>query len=106
MVCFSEIPAWYKSALFNELYYLCDGGTVWLDPRDKGKGNSRDTDKMHAHIKEYSKFAYLEGNDFVSRVLCDTIAFLSIIVHTFTTLAKDVYDIILSHLVWINDENF
>ncbi|VDL90777.1 unnamed protein product [Schistocephalus solidus] len=28
----SNLPDWYKSALFNELYYLSDGGTVWLDP--------------------------------------------------------------------------
>ncbi|CAH8559416.1 unnamed protein product [Heterobilharzia americana] len=27
-----SLPDWYKSALFNELYYLCDGGSVWLDP--------------------------------------------------------------------------
>ncbi|KAH8871048.1 Non-lysosomal glucosylceramidase [Schistosoma japonicum] len=27
-----SLPDWYKSALFNELYYLSDGGTVWLDP--------------------------------------------------------------------------
>ena len=24
-------PDWYKGALFNELYYLVDGGTVWTD---------------------------------------------------------------------------
>ena len=24
------LPDWYKSALFNELYYVADGGTVWL----------------------------------------------------------------------------
>ena len=28
----SAYPDWYKSALFNELYYVSDGGTVWLDP--------------------------------------------------------------------------
>ncbi|KAL5970038.1 Non-lysosomal glucosylceramidase, partial [Taenia solium] len=28
----SHFPTWYKSALFNELYYISDGGTVWLDP--------------------------------------------------------------------------
>ncbi|EUB58430.1 Non-lysosomal glucosylceramidase [Echinococcus granulosus] len=28
----SRFPTWYKSALFNELYYIADGGTVWLDP--------------------------------------------------------------------------
>lgn len=25
-----ELPDWYKSAIFNELYYVSDGGTVWL----------------------------------------------------------------------------
>ena len=29
---FSNLPDWYKSALFNELYFISDGGTVWLDP--------------------------------------------------------------------------
>jgi non-lysosomal glucosylceramidase len=24
-------PDWYKGALFNELYYLVDGGTIWTD---------------------------------------------------------------------------
>ncbi|HET9456784.1 MAG TPA: non-lysosomal glucosylceramidase [Candidatus Limnocylindrales bacterium] len=24
-------PEWYRAALFNELYYLVDGGTVWTD---------------------------------------------------------------------------
>jgi len=27
----SARPDWYKSALFNELYYLVDGGTIWTD---------------------------------------------------------------------------
>jgi non-lysosomal glucosylceramidase len=27
----SARPDWYKGALFNELYYLVDGGTVWTD---------------------------------------------------------------------------
>jgi len=27
-------PNWYKAALFNELYFLVDGGTVWGDPAD------------------------------------------------------------------------
>ncbi|CAL8080164.1 unnamed protein product [Calicophoron daubneyi] len=27
-----SLPNWYKSALFNELYYLTDGGTIWVDP--------------------------------------------------------------------------
>ncbi len=26
-----RLPDWYKSALFNELYVLVDGGTLWID---------------------------------------------------------------------------
>jgi non-lysosomal glucosylceramidase len=26
-----SLPAWYRAALFNELYYLVDGGTFWED---------------------------------------------------------------------------
>ncbi|KAM7541011.1 hypothetical protein Aperf_G00000026473 [Anoplocephala perfoliata] len=32
----SSLPNWYKSAIFNELYYISDGGTVWLDPLPDG----------------------------------------------------------------------
>uniref|UniRef100_H2YFL4 Glucosylceramidase n=1 Tax=Ciona savignyi TaxID=51511 RepID=H2YFL4_CIOSA len=41
-----QLPDWYKSALFNELYYITDGGTVWLE------------------VDEYGKFAYLEGQEY------------------------------------------
>lgn len=29
-------PAWYRSALFNELYILADGGSFWGHPADSG----------------------------------------------------------------------
>lgn len=34
---FRSLPDWYKSALFNELYYISDGGTIWtlLDSNEK-----------------------------------------------------------------------
>jgi non-lysosomal glucosylceramidase len=31
-------PAWYRMALFNELYYLVDGGTIWTNEGDGGIG--------------------------------------------------------------------
>ncbi len=31
-IYYRDLPDWYKSALFNELYFVSDGGTVWLDP--------------------------------------------------------------------------
>ncbi|KAJ8304380.1 hypothetical protein KUTeg_017963 [Tegillarca granosa] len=52
-----NLPAWYKSALFNELYYVSDGGTIWLDPLE-------DKDKEAPLVQEYSKFAYLEGQEY------------------------------------------
>ncbi|KAF5395365.1 hypothetical protein PHET_12163, partial [Paragonimus heterotremus] len=39
-----SLPDWYKSALFNELYYLTDGGTLWLDPVQVGAVHSDGTD--------------------------------------------------------------
>ena len=60
-VCFSfdsSLPSWYKSALFNELYFVADGGTVWLDV-----SNIADNKKtpIPDFVKEYGRFAYLEG---------------------------------------------
>ena len=26
-----ELPDWFKSAVFNELYFLADGGSVWVE---------------------------------------------------------------------------
>lgn len=26
----ADLPSWYKSAIFNELYYIADGGSLWL----------------------------------------------------------------------------
>jgi non-lysosomal glucosylceramidase len=31
-------PPWYRQALFNELYFLVDGGTIWTDEGDGGIG--------------------------------------------------------------------
>ena len=47
---------WYKRVLFNELYFIADGGTVWLDVID-------DPNCKHEIVREYGRFAYL-GNLF------------------------------------------
>ncbi len=49
------LPDWYKSALFNELYYLVDGGTVWTDG-EEGKAPPPEG--------EIGQFAYLEGHEY------------------------------------------
>ncbi|KAM3721207.1 Non-lysosomal glucosylceramidase [Dirofilaria immitis] len=56
------LPDWYKSALFNELYYITDGGSLWFeyDPNWNSKEQHLSlytTDLM----KQYGRFAYLES---------------------------------------------
>ena len=57
MLCFS-LPSWYKSAIFNELYFVSDGGSIWLD-------ECKDSSAVEASglpmMEEYGRFAYLEG---------------------------------------------
>uniref|UniRef100_A0A8C7PN51 Non-lysosomal glucosylceramidase n=1 Tax=Oncorhynchus mykiss TaxID=8022 RepID=A0A8C7PN51_ONCMY len=66
----SSLPPWYKSALFNELYFVVDGGTVWTElPEDSDvSGGLRSEDgglpAQPAIIKEYGRFAYLEGQEY------------------------------------------
>ncbi|KAK3097227.1 hypothetical protein FSP39_007733 [Pinctada imbricata] len=62
-----NLPAWYKSALFNELYFVSDGGTLWLDPverLDDGKIIPKRDNTDSQLVQEYSKFAYLEGHEY------------------------------------------
>ena len=34
---FRELPDWYKSAIFNELYFISDGGSLWLEMPEASK---------------------------------------------------------------------
>ncbi|XP_030635696.1 non-lysosomal glucosylceramidase [Chanos chanos] len=66
----SSLPSWYKSALFNELYFVVDGGTVWVEiPEDDDiTGGLRPEDgglPAQPHVvREYGRFAYLEGQEY------------------------------------------
>ncbi|KAJ7425461.1 non-lysosomal glucosylceramidase [Pitangus sulphuratus] len=65
-----QLPSWYKSALFNELYFMTDGGTIWMEvPPDccaedlqgpAGAGLSH----LFPFLREYGRFAYLEGQEY------------------------------------------
>ncbi|RZC10207.1 non-lysosomal glucosylceramidase [Asbolus verrucosus] len=55
-----ELPDWYKSALFNETYFVSDGGTIWVtvdseEAKKLPKGDPR---------IELGKFALLEGHEY------------------------------------------
>ncbi|XP_062984437.1 non-lysosomal glucosylceramidase [Elgaria multicarinata webbii] len=63
----SDLPPWYKSALFNELYFLADGGTIWVEllPEDAAsQGLSQGLSQLLPVLQEYGRFAYLEGQEY------------------------------------------
>ena len=55
LCAFRALPDWYKSALFNETYFVADGGTVWLDVSEDSS--------LPEHIRKWGRFGYLEGNE-------------------------------------------
>ena len=64
---FSSLPVWFKSALFNETYFVSDGGTVWLDIKRKKDIHGRPIPEA---VKKYGRFAYLEGKDKIKIMIC------------------------------------
>eukprot|EP01135_Chromosphaera_perkinsii_P000651 Nk52_evm18s147 gene=Nk52_evmTU18s147 len=62
------LPRWYKSALFNELYYLADGGTIWIVPDQESTmfpGNQNLSTGKHNPLRDsHGLFAYLEGHEY------------------------------------------
>ncbi|CAH1113965.1 unnamed protein product [Psylliodes chrysocephalus] len=57
----SKLPDWYKGALFNETYYISDGGTLWLLLDDEELKTMSENDPRI----EYGRFAYLEGQEYI-----------------------------------------
>ncbi|KAF5292347.1 hypothetical protein FQA39_LY03381 [Lamprigera yunnana] len=55
-----ELPDWYKSALFNETYFISDGGTVWFNLDDEESEKISITDPR----QKYGRLAYLEGHEY------------------------------------------
>ncbi|XP_037079979.1 non-lysosomal glucosylceramidase-like isoform X2 [Pollicipes pollicipes] len=54
-----DLPDWYKSAIFNELYYISDGGSLWI--RMPGEDQLPETDPR----REYGRFGYLESHEYI-----------------------------------------
>jgi non-lysosomal glucosylceramidase len=52
-------PAWYRGMLFNELYYLADGGTFWGH-----EARSQRASSTAADIWKHETFIYLECFDY------------------------------------------
>uniref|UniRef100_A0A8R1DQ84 Glycosyl-hydrolase family 116 N-terminal domain-containing protein n=1 Tax=Caenorhabditis japonica TaxID=281687 RepID=A0A8R1DQ84_CAEJA len=57
-----KLPDWYKSALFNELYYVVDGSAVWFEYDPEWKHDEAlMSEETEAHFKEYGRFGYMES---------------------------------------------
>lgn len=54
------LPEWYKAMLFNETYYLVDGGTIWT----AGKEGDVPTENDPLPEPEIGHFAYLESHEY------------------------------------------
>ncbi|XP_076067444.1 non-lysosomal glucosylceramidase [Oratosquilla oratoria] len=54
------LPDWFKSALFNELYFISDGGSVWLEM----PSSPTTPYASHDPRPEYGRFAYLESHEY------------------------------------------
>jgi non-lysosomal glucosylceramidase len=52
-------PAWYRGELFNELYILADGGTLWAHER------GTPANPLHPSAKTEDTFSYLECFDYL-----------------------------------------
>ncbi|XP_030376910.1 non-lysosomal glucosylceramidase isoform X1 [Scaptodrosophila lebanonensis] len=54
------LPDWYKCAIFNQLYFISDGGTLWLKC-DSSLGEQLAYDDPRI---AYGRFGYLEGHEY------------------------------------------
>ncbi|EGC29519.1 hypothetical protein DICPUDRAFT_158887 [Dictyostelium purpureum] len=67
----AELPSFYKMALFNELYYLVDGGTVWTHGSPQDQLPARYPLKTQLKPEDISdpnhigRFAYLESLEYL-----------------------------------------
>ena len=55
-----SLPLWYRQMLFNETYYLVDGGTIWTD----GREDAADPQDDPLPEPEIGHFAYLESHEY------------------------------------------
>lgn len=66
----ASLPLFYKHMLFNELYYLTDGGTVWTDSSGGGRNGLLELEREEERNEVYrtcdgdqrliGQFLYLE----------------------------------------------
>ncbi|CAG7829246.1 unnamed protein product [Allacma fusca] len=58
----TKLPSWFKSAIFNELYFIADGGSIWIDYTQESLPKLVD-DTTNVR-NDYGRFAYLEAHEY------------------------------------------
>ncbi|XGW23258.1 hypothetical protein V3C99_005471, partial [Haemonchus contortus] len=56
------LPEWYKSAIFNELYFMTDGGSLWFEfDHNWSKSETHLSDYTTGLMRNFGRFGYLES---------------------------------------------
>ncbi|KAJ1360750.1 hypothetical protein KIN20_019801 [Parelaphostrongylus tenuis] len=57
-----NLPKWYKSAIFNELYFITDGGSLWFEYDDEWSKHETHLSTYTKNLmRQYGRFGYLES---------------------------------------------
>ncbi|WKY09392.1 hypothetical protein Q1695_002058 [Nippostrongylus brasiliensis] len=61
-----SLPAWYRSALFNETYYVVDGASVWFDYDPSWTEMEPEMSPLTAaHLQKFGRFGYMESWEYL-----------------------------------------
>ncbi|KHJ78857.1 hypothetical protein OESDEN_21516 [Oesophagostomum dentatum] len=61
----NSLSEWYKSALFNELYYIVDGGSMWFDYDPSWKDVEPIDPVTEKQLRKYGRFGYMESWEYL-----------------------------------------
>ncbi|MHA2502803.1 MAG: GH116 family glycosyl hydrolase [Candidatus Kariarchaeaceae archaeon] len=90
-------PDWYKAALFNELYYLVDGGSFWSDALVEGQ----DIEFEHPlTTRDMGYFGYLETYDYRMYNTFDVHFYVPVLTMLWPKLQKTLVQDFIETVFW------
>ncbi|KAL6741732.1 hypothetical protein Aduo_014959 [Ancylostoma duodenale] len=60
-----SLPDWYKSALFNELYYVVDGAAFWFEYDSSWKDIEKIDPVTEKQLRKFGRFGYMESWEYL-----------------------------------------
>ncbi|KAK5981075.1 Non-lysosomal glucosylceramidase [Trichostrongylus colubriformis] len=62
----NSLPEWYRSALFNETYYIADGSTMWFEYDPSWKESEPEINPLtEVQMQKYGRFGYMESWEYL-----------------------------------------